>query len=84
MLSTIYLVATLGALYSVLKHLSVMDGPTTHWSVRYQHVALFAGLLFSLTLPGDAGFVALPISVFLFFCFSAPRWDHGAPWEKSG
>ena len=74
--------ATVAALWALLCRMNVMTLDTLP-AVRHQHGTLFAGLCFSLVLPGHAGHAALALGVLGFLVFSTHRWRFSAPEDVS-
>jgi len=77
------LVATVGAMFSLLCRLSAMSGDNTPASVRHQHAVLFGALALSLGLPSDAARAVVALGVLLFLTLSAHRWVGVVPWHAS-
>lgn len=78
-----YLAAMHGALalagvVSIICRLKMMSKKTRS-SVRWQHIALLAGLVWSVFVPKQ--YAALPVlaGVVVFLLLSADRWRRGAP-----
>lgn len=79
----LHIVATLGALYSLLCRLSAMHGPSAPATARHQHALLFGALTLSLCLPPEAGQAAMATGVLGYLALSAHRWHRATPWNDS-
>lgn len=69
----------LTALVSLICRIGHMHKGVTKLSVFLQHLALAAGLAFSLALPGQYAAVPLALAIALFLSIGAGRWRSGAP-----
>lgn len=69
----------LTALVSLICRIGHMHKGITKPSVFLQHLALAAGLAFSLVVPGRYAAAPLAIAIALFLSIGAARWRTGAP-----
>lgn len=70
--------ATLAGMFSLICRGGRMTPATPLW-VRLQHLALFAGLVFSLVLPALAAKAVLALAVMLWLAIGAARWRFNDP-----